>query len=375
VLTLTIDLASEGVMAAQPSNFFQSLAGIPVLYDRLKPEHYGKIGIPHRFHCTNETQDVLEALFQDLFARTTPHFGAAERILSAGAWVDKPGQHGLGRAFDLDAIHWRRVRFVALEQPVHKQLYLAVQALCNKHCGIVLGYDYNPAHHDHLHVDTGRDVRFREANSVVSFLQQALNALYGHTLSVDGEFGPNTERALNDTLATLGIAGVSAVADWKRFLDAVCTEAISRVAAALDAEGAARSSAATTAAIAAMADSETDPSLPAAQELYVAPQAVLAARPDTGRIDLDYKPFANWAVNSRIVGNTEQWFADFDDVSQFYLGYRFAFESRYVGLARTGSSGATQVPYDHAFYRANSASGHRSSIPPGAARARLSSWS
>jgi hypothetical protein len=256
-------------MAAQPANFFRSLAGVPVLYDRLKPGHYGKTGIPYKFYCTSETQAVLEGAFQDLFARTAPRFGAARRILSAGAWVNKPGQHGLGKAFDLDAIHWELIQFIALQQPVQKSLYLAVQALCNKHFGVVLGYDYNPDHHDHLHLDISRAVRFREANSVVSFLQQALNTFYGQTLVVDGEYGDETMTALNDTLVALGIPNVANVGNWKRFLDTVCDEGITRVAAALNAEIAAASSLEAQMhadAVSAMADIEAIPLLPLAGE-------------------------------------------------------------------------------------------------------------
>ena len=358
-------------MGAQPANFFQSLAGIPVLYDRLRPEHYGKTGIPHKFHCTVQTQTVLEGMFQDLFARTVPAFGAAERILSAGAWVNKPGQHGNGKAFDLDAIHWERTRFIALEQPVNKSLYLAIQALSNKHCGMVLGYDYNAAHHDHLHIDTSRSVQFREANSVVSFIQQALNTFYGQTLSIDGEFGEETENALKDTLLSLGIPGVQTVDNWKRFLNAVCDEGISRVGAALDAERAldmspsmhasaaraastyaSRGDAHVERVLPAMADVGADPSLPAADEPSVVAAGVLAMRANTGRIDLSYKPFETWSISSKTVGSKELWFADFDDVSQFYLGYRFTFENTYTGLARTGSASALQLPYDHESYRA-----------------------
>lgn len=365
-------------MATQPANFFESLAGVPVLYDPLKQEHYGKIGIPHRFHCTSETQAVLEGFFQDLFARTVPRFAAVKRILSAGAWVNKPGQHGVGKAFDLDAIHWERIRFIALEQPVQKPLYLVVQALCNKHFGIVLGYDYNPDHHDHLHIDISRAVRFREANSVTSFLQQTLNTFYGQTLEVDGEYGDNTERALNDTLAALGIPNVATVDNWKRFLDAVCSEGIRRVAAALDAEmdvALSYEALIEADALPGKADIDADPALPAGEELPVEAPHVLAVRPDTGRIDLGYKPFPTWAINSKMVGNKEQWFADFDGVSQLYLGYRFTFEDTYVGLARTGSANATQFPYDHETYRPKSANGRPLSRRPGGAKARDSSWS
>ncbi len=122
---------------------------------------------------------------------------------------------------------------IALQQPQQKALYLAVQALCNKHFGMVLGYDYNADHHDHLHLDISRDVRFRSANSVITFLQQALNTFYGQTLQVDGEYGSSTKKALTDTLAVLSIPNVTNVGNWKLFLEAVCDEGISWVSAAL----------------------------------------------------------------------------------------------------------------------------------------------
>lgn len=338
-------------MAPQPANFFQNLAGVPALYDRLKPEHYGKIGITYKFHCAVELQAALEALFQDLFARTVPHFGPAHRVLSAGTWVNKPGQHGHGKAFDLDAIHWEKIQFIALRQPTQKPLYLAVQALCHKHLGVVLGYDYNPDHRDHLHIDISRPAQFRETNSVTGFLQQALNTLFGQTLVVDGEYGDGTERALGDTLSTLGIANVHTVDNWVRFLDAVSDRAIATVAASLEAERGSVSALRVQTETAPVADVDADPSLPGIDEDTVEAPNILAARSDTGRIDLGYKPFPGWAISSRPVGNKEQWFVDFDDVGQLYLGYKFAFENRYEGLARTGSSSAAHIPYDHEAYR------------------------
>ena len=344
-------------MATQPSNYFERLAGVPVLYDRLKDEHYGKTGIPYKFHCTTATQTALETLFQDLFARTVPKFGPVSAILSAGAWVNKPGQHGEGKAFDLDAILWQRVQFVALEQRQKKTLYLAVQALCNRHFGVVLGYNYNVDHHDHLHVDIGRPVAFREAKSVTEFLQEALNTLYNQTLTVDGEYGHLTEQALQDTLAVLGIANVDTIETWRRFLDAVCDEAVSRVANTLDADA--------NLAFPALAGADShhsdlllsvneDPQLAHAYEPQAAAPHLLTTRADTGRIDIGYKPFQTWTIYPKKVGNQEQWYVDFDNTPQFYLGYEFVFgDSGYVGLARTGTTKATNIEYDHQAYRAN----------------------
>jgi Extensin-like protein C-terminus len=346
-------------MATQPDNYFETLAGVPVLYDRLKKEHYGTTGIPYKFHCTKGAQTTLEALFEDLFARTVPRFGPVSAILSAGAWVNKPGQHGEGKAFDLDAILWQRIHFIALEQPQKKTLYLAVQALCNKHFGVVLGYNYNVDHRDHLHVDISRSIAFREAKSVAEFLQETLNTLYNQTLTVDGEYGPLTAQALSDTLAVIGIPNVDTADNWKRFLEAVCSEAVSRVADAIDADTR-LASGMTVGAESVHSDLilevGADPTLAHAHEPHTTAPApyLLAPRPDTGRIDLNYKPFQTWSVYPKKVGNQEQWYADFDNTQQFYLGYEFVFgNSGYTGLARTGSSKAINIDYDHEAYLAS----------------------
>lgn len=346
-------------MAAQPANYFKTLAGVPVLYDRLKPEHYGKTGIPYQFHCTAATQATLEGLITELFARTVPHFGPVSAILSAGAWVKKSGQHGLGKAFDLDAILWQRIHFVALQQPQHKELYLAVEALCHKHFGVVLDYHYDADHRDHLHVDISRAVKFRETKSVTAFLQEAMNTFYGQHLIVDGEYGDDTETALDEVLALLGIANVNTAARWKQFLDVVCEEAISRVAAALDAETNAgiRSALADghNAELDLVLDTDENPQLARAGEAHGATVGVhlLALRPNTGRIDLNYKPFPTWTISPKTVGGQQRWYLDFETTEEYYLGYKFVFgTSGYLGLARTGAS-EPNIAYDHLVYRAS----------------------
>lgn len=344
-------------MSVRPSNFFEKLVNVPVLYDRLHTGDYGVTGSPYKFHCTQQTEQALEQFFEDLFARTQQAFGAPQRILSAGAWVDKPGQHGLGTAFDLDAIHWERVTFIANQQPTRKPLYLAIQALANKHFGVALGYDYNAAHRDHLHLDIGRPAKFRQVKSVAEFLQQALNTFYGYTLHVDGEYGESTKDALNATLATMNLPDLSG-SNWATLLDAICALGIQ---GAIPAQGLQPVQAFAVAAVAVdviaedggdqMLHIDADPTLPMQHESVAASAPALGLRPHTGRIDLAYKPFPTWSINSKTISGKQQWFVDFDNNNQFYLGYKFTFENKYTGLARTGSAAANQVPYDHQAYR------------------------
>lgn len=97
---------------SKPANTFQTLGGVPVHYDRRHPGDYGTRGAPATFHATSEFEAKLDRCFEQLWELSP--FGKAEAITSAGAWVNKPGFHGLGRALDLDGIFWREKTFVAL---------------------------------------------------------------------------------------------------------------------------------------------------------------------------------------------------------------------------------------------------------------------
>jgi hypothetical protein len=91
----------------QPAHFFKTLGGgVPVHYDRLpSPHHYGSRGKARKFHCKTDFEPLLDAAFRDVWLYTG--LGKAEVITSAGAYVDKPGQHGQGRALDIDGIFGR----------------------------------------------------------------------------------------------------------------------------------------------------------------------------------------------------------------------------------------------------------------------------
>src|SRR6185436_7057933 len=98
----------------QPAHFFKNLGGgVPVHYDRLaSPHHYGSRGKARNFHCKTDFEPLLDAAFRDVWLYTG--LGKAEVITSAGAYVNKPGQHGQGRAFDIDGIFWSDKTFVTL---------------------------------------------------------------------------------------------------------------------------------------------------------------------------------------------------------------------------------------------------------------------
>jgi hypothetical protein len=217
-------------MSNRPANFFTQLAGVPVHYDRLPPQFpYGSRGKAMNFHSTPAFQQKLEACFQELW-QVCP-LGKAEVIASAGAFVAKPGFHGLGRAFDLDCIFWKDKGFITLHFPMDRRFYLGVDAVLRKHFGTVLNFHFDNAHRDHFHIDDGTSIGFFPGHkSRVAFLQMALTFLFETPVVIDRDIGPQTNGATREVLERLGLAQPSEMATaanlhsklnavWLQFLD------------------------------------------------------------------------------------------------------------------------------------------------------------
>jgi hypothetical protein len=205
---------------------FSSLAGVPVNYAREPVAPYGTRGKPHTFRCTSGFLQKLEACFDELFS-VSP-LGRAEVITSAGAFVEKPGFHGLGRAFDLDAVFWPGRDFVTLRYPTDQKFYLGVDAILRKHFGTVLNFLYNADHHDHLHVDDGSEVGFvKSSKSRVLFVQAALTHVLNVPVGIDGIYGTETEGGLRTAFERLGISGdINTREVWLEFLTDIAREAL-----------------------------------------------------------------------------------------------------------------------------------------------------
>ena len=204
---------------AKPSNNFEKLAGVPVHYDRLRPPYnYGTRGKPTRFHATEEFQQKLDNCFSELW-KLVP-YGTAEVITSAGAYTNKPGWHGKGKAFDLDGIYWSDKTFITLHYPNDPKFYLGVDAILRKHFGTVLNYHYNPSHKDHFHIqDDGKAVGFRKARSIIVFLQAALSEIFNNTAEINGSWNSQTVEAMSRVLEILDIDGdLTEAENWSEFL-------------------------------------------------------------------------------------------------------------------------------------------------------------
>lgn len=207
---------------------FTSLANVPVHYDRYKPESglgYGTRGKPFKPQATQSTIGKLQSCFADIFAQSP--FGPGEVITSAGAYVAKPGYHGAGQAFDLDGIFWAKHDLVALDYPKKPHLYLAIESIVRQYFGTVLGYNYNEAHKDHVHMDVGSGIGFQKmSKSRVEYLQSSLFYVHGYHVGIDGVWGPATERVVKDALKDLAIGGSIFSKDiWLSYLKATTLRA------------------------------------------------------------------------------------------------------------------------------------------------------
>lgn len=82
-------------------------------------------------------------------------------VVTAGAYVNKSGYHGLGRAFDLDIIKWQNAQSAPYygehnsSNLALQRRYVGLNACAHRHFRYVLHGWYNSAHGDHIHVDDG----------------------------------------------------------------------------------------------------------------------------------------------------------------------------------------------------------------------------
>lgn len=171
------------------------------------------------FYCTNSFYNSLVSWIRDLRWISSQYGGSAystlELVTSAGAYVNKPGQHGQGTAIDIDEIKWNGawcrpyVRHHADGSIAVRRRYLALDAVCRRHHRFVLDGWYNAAHEDHIHMDFGglpsRCVK--SSSSDCKFVQAICNNFVGTSMPIDGAWGSQTQSGFNTTMSRLNVSG------------------------------------------------------------------------------------------------------------------------------------------------------------------------
>ncbi|ETR68771.1 MAG: hypothetical protein OMM_04362 [Candidatus Magnetoglobus multicellularis str. Araruama] len=202
----------------RPNNYFKSLGGVRVHYDRFPDAPYGSPGKPYNFYADKQFQKELDSFFYELW-EVCP-YGQAVVITSAGTYVSKPGYHGKGRAFDLDAIFWQDNDLIMINYPNQPFLYLGIESVLRKHFGTVLTYNYNKSHRDHIHIDNGSPVLFyTSSKSRVLFVQSLMNHIFEVPVTIDGIWGPETESSVDYVMHSLDLEGnIRDLNTWLTFL-------------------------------------------------------------------------------------------------------------------------------------------------------------
>jgi hypothetical protein len=195
-----------------------AINNITLHYARLPQYPYGTSGKPYNFYIEDSFLKLLETAFKDVFIHCP--LGRPDIITSAGTLVGKAGEHGSGKAFDLDAIFWKDHQLITNNYIHQKELYLGIESFLRKHFGLVLNYHY-PNHTDHWHVDSSVSVDYNESSKSETFyLQMVLKDIYQKPVVIDGISGPQTRRFTKEVFGRLKIdTPITTKKNYLKFLD------------------------------------------------------------------------------------------------------------------------------------------------------------
>ena len=217
-----VPAAPEGEGLAAGFARISELDGVPLFFAR------GVQSRPQTFSVEPQFRDVLTRTVKAVRARAPDSFGDLVRITSAGIFVDKPGMHGLGRAFDHDAWTFENVdirpigRDHAAGAIGKRRRYWALAALIRSNSAFTLHAEFNAAHQDHIHQDNGGPQPFTTSSeATVKLVQSVCNEIFGQSpsLTVDGVFGEKSNAALREAMVRVDLAGDPFdPGQWTRFL-------------------------------------------------------------------------------------------------------------------------------------------------------------
>jgi len=159
------------------------------------------------------------------------------RLYGYGAYVNKPGAHGEGRAFDLSRIYatingtltkvfdgrydlWRDDASITT---VRKR-YWGTCAGLNYHFRNVLHYAYNSDHWNHIHIDnmvsgSGNSNFATTSQAQVKNVQACCTYIWGYPTTVDGIWGSQTDTNSRKVLTRIGRSGglTTSQTNWLQF--------------------------------------------------------------------------------------------------------------------------------------------------------------
>jgi hypothetical protein len=210
-------------MATPTERAYPTIGGVPLRYVRTSPQvtsYYAR--------STAAFENKLDNFSRDLAGLAPSSYGGLRYFATAGAYVNKPKYHGLGRAFDLDLVRWQGATCGPIlghhthRHRIVRRRYIGVDAVARRWFKYVLDGWYNGAHHDHMHLDDGGGALVFNVNyhSDTVFIQSAANLMMGAKLAIDGIYGPLTAAAFRKMKDRLAIPHRVSKdpAEYRRFL-------------------------------------------------------------------------------------------------------------------------------------------------------------
>ena len=205
------------------------------------PTYYEPTGAAASFQYDPTFYSRLEAWASYHYIHSPVSWLNPGKLYSYGAYVNKPGAHGSGRAFDLSRLYltvngastpvcsarydiWRT--YTGSTLTTYRKRYWGTAAGIFRHFQYVLTYLYDTDHWNHIHIDnlvsgSGNSVFSTSSTTQVQFVQASLVYVWGYTaVSIDGAYGPQTSDYASRALDRSGSTGsLTALANWQRFCE------------------------------------------------------------------------------------------------------------------------------------------------------------
>jgi len=210
--SLLVPASVDAAPAALTLKSFSRIDGTPVYYWRTNRGNHNLV----TWKCTPGFYDRLVVWIRELRSISRDcGYGSVQFLVSAGFYVNKPGQHGAGTAMDLDYVRWGDGRSSSPLDGHHnadslklRRRYLAIDATLRRRFCYTLDGWY-PNHDDHFHADVADlpTVLNKGSESATKFVQACCNRFMGSGIAIDGAWGPNTQREYGRMLNRLGVGG------------------------------------------------------------------------------------------------------------------------------------------------------------------------
>jgi hypothetical protein len=183
--------------------------------------------------------DQLGTWLEFWYLNTPSSYLKPFRVYSYGCYVNKPDDaHQFGRGFDLARIFvtengsLRRTFTGRYDQwstwgtdakATARRHYWATAASAHYYFRDVLTYLWNAEHHNHIHIDntvTGTTSSFDTGSTAqTQHVQACLNYVWGKSVTIDGDWGPETQSNSTSVLRRIGQASgtLTTKANWLAF--------------------------------------------------------------------------------------------------------------------------------------------------------------